>query len=111
MTTMGTPARCALATAVTTSVTPGPGGHGANARLARDARPAVGGVPGGLLVAHVDDADPLVEAAVVDGLDVAPAEGEEVRRSVPLERLGDEAPAVDHAHGGPQARSPSVSVT
>ena len=79
----------------------GPGGDGAHARLARDARPAVGGVAGGLLVADVDDADPLVEAAVVDGLDVASAEGEEVRRAVPLERLGDQAPAVDHCHVAP----------
>ena len=103
MTTIGTPARCAFATAVTTSVTPGPGGDRAHAGPPGHARVAVGGVAGGLLVAHVDDADALVEAAVVDGLDVAAAEREEVRRAVALERLGDEPAAVDHAHGGSQA--------
>ena len=68
------------------------GGHGAHAGLAGDASPAVGGVPRRLLVPHVDDADPFVEAAVVDGLDVPSAEGKKVRRSVALEGLGDEFP-------------------
>ena len=42
-----------------------------------DARPAVGRVRRGLLVAHVDDADALVEAAVVDRHHVPAAEGED----------------------------------
>ena len=41
-------------------VTPGPGGQRRDARLARDLRPALGGERGGLLVAHVDEVDPLL---------------------------------------------------
>ena len=70
----------------------------AHPRLAGDAGPAVGRVPGGLLVPDVDDADSLVEATIVDRLDVPSAQGEEMRRAVPLERLGDQAPSVDHCH-------------
>ena len=77
MMTIGTLARCALATPVTASVRPGPGGHQRHARPAGDARVAVGGVRRGLLVPHVDDADALVEAAVVDRHDVAAAERED----------------------------------
>ena len=59
MTIIGMPARCALATAVTTSVTPGPAVTAHTPGPPGDARVAVGGVAGGLLVAHVDDADAL----------------------------------------------------
>ncbi len=55
---------------------------------------------GGLLVAHVDDANALVEAAVVDGLDVTAAERKQVRHAMSFERLGDEAPAVNECHAG-----------
>ena len=41
-----------------------------DARLAGHPGPAVGGVPGALLVPDVDDADALGQAAVVDVLDV-----------------------------------------
>ena len=74
-------------------------GDGAHAGPPGHARVAVGRVAGGLLVAHVDDADALVEAAVVDRLDVPAAEREEVRRAVPLERLRDEPTAVHECHG------------
>jgi hypothetical protein len=66
-------------------------GDGAHPGLARHARPAVGGVARGLLVAHVHHADAHVEAAVVDVLDVAAAEGEEVRHALALELLGYES--------------------
>ena len=33
-------------------------------------RPAIRGVPRGLLVAHVDDPDPFIETAIVDVLNV-----------------------------------------
>ena len=56
------------------------GGHRAHPGTSRHARVAVGGVPGGLLVAHVDHADPFVHAAVVDGLDVPATEREQMRR-------------------------------
>ena len=71
-TIIGIPPRCALATAVTTSVTPGPAVT-AQTPDAGNARVAVGRVTRGLLVAYVDDANPFVETAVVDGLDMAPA--------------------------------------
>ncbi len=73
-------------------------GDSAHARSPGDARVAVGGVAGRLLVPDVDDADAVVEAPVVDGLDVAAAEGEEVRCAVAQERLGDESTAVDLSH-------------
>src|SRR5213080_3764811 len=75
MTTIGMLARQAVATPVTASVSPGPAVT-IDPRLSGDARPAVGGVRRGLLVAHVDDADALVEAAVVDRHDVPAAERE-----------------------------------
>jgi hypothetical protein len=61
-------------------------------------RPTVGGVAGGLLVAHVDDADAHVEAAVVDVLDVPSAEGEEVRHALDLEGARYEVTAGFHRH-------------
>ena len=48
-----------------------------DAGLPGDARPAVGGVRRGLLVPHVDDADALVDAPVVDRHDVTAAERED----------------------------------
>ena len=55
----------------------GAGGGDDAAELAGLARIAVGGMRGGLFVAHVDDADPLVEAAIVDVDDMPAAEGED----------------------------------
>ena len=56
----------------------GAGGDRRNADLAGiAARPGVGGVDGGLLVAHVDDLDAFVDAAVVERHDVAARERED----------------------------------
>ena len=76
---------------------PGPGGHDRDAGLPGDARPAVGRVRRRLLVAHVDDADALVEAAVVDRHDVPAAEREDVRHALLLERARDDPSSV-HRH-------------
>jgi hypothetical protein len=89
----------------------GTGGDRAHAGPAGDARVAVGGVTGGLLVANVDDLDLLVEASVVDGLDVAAAEREKVRRSVALERLRDEPASVHVCHAAHHTPSAPARVT
>ena len=67
------------------------------AELAGLARIAVGGVRRRLLVAHVDDADALIEAAVVDVDDMAAAKREDGVHALGLQRLGDEMPARDDA--------------
>src|SRR5262249_27484941 len=54
----------------------GSGSDERDAGLAGDAAPAVGGVRRRLLVPHVDDADALVDAPVVDRHDVTAAERE-----------------------------------
>ena len=92
---IGLSARKALATPVTASVVPGPGGDDRAAGLAGDARVAVGGVGGDLLVADVDDLDALVDAAVVDVDDVAAAEGVDHVDALGLQRLGDQVTAGD----------------
>jgi hypothetical protein len=51
-----------------------------------------------LLVAHIDHTNTFVEAPVVNRLNVASAEGEEMRRSMPFERFRDELAAVDLSH-------------
>ena len=73
----------------------GAGGRHHAAEPAGLARVAVGGVRGGLLVAHVDDADALVDAAVIDVDDVAAAQREDGVDALGLERLGDEVAARD----------------
>ncbi len=85
----------------------GPRRDGGDADAARvAARPGVGRVDGRLLVAHVDDLDALVDAAVVEGHDVAAAEREDTLDAGLLERLGRELPAVDGHWGAPRiARS------
>ena len=45
---------------------------------------------GDLLVAHIDDLDALVDAAVIDIDDVTAAQGEDGVHPLGLERLGDE---------------------
>ena len=89
----GLSARKALATPVTASVVPGPGGDDGAAGLAGDPRVAVGGVRGHLLVAYVDDVDALVDAAVVDVDDVAAAERVDHLHALRLECLGDQVTA------------------
>ena len=82
---------------VTALVQPGPGGGDHAAELAGLARVAVGRVRRDLLVAHVDDADALIDAAVVDVDDVAAAQREDRVHAFVLERLGDQVAAGDHA--------------
>ncbi len=60
------------------------------AELAGLAGIAVGGMGGGLLMAHVDDADAFVDAAVIDVDDVAAAQGEDGVDTLVLQRLGDQ---------------------
>ena len=88
---------CAEPSALMPFVTPGPGGERAHARLARDLRPALGGERGGRLVAHVDELDALLAAAVVDREQVAAGEREQRRDAVRLQAAGDQAPAVQLA--------------
>ena len=66
--------------------------------LTRHARPAICGVPRGLLVPHVDHANALVEAAVVDGHHVSTAEREDEGDVLGTQRAGDYLPAVDVSH-------------
>ena len=68
----------------------GAGGDDGDARSARQARPRVGGVRGGLLVARVDDVDAFAQTAVIDGRDVAAAEREDALDPCFGERAGDE---------------------
>ena len=75
----------------------GTGGGDHAAELAGLARVAVGGVRRDLLVAHVDDADALIDAAIVDVDDVAAAQGEDRVDALVLQRLGDQMAAGDDA--------------
>jgi hypothetical protein len=58
-----------------------------------------------LLVPDVDDLDVLVDAAVVDGLDVAAAEGEDGVYALLLEAAGHQISAVNLGHGGLPSRT------
>lgn len=78
----------------------GAGGDEADSGLARYSRVAVRGVARGLLVTGVHHADAFVQTAVVDGLDVAAAERENVVDALSLECLRHQAPAVNLCHGG-----------
>ena len=69
------------------------------ADLAALARVAVGGVRRDLLMAHVDDLDAFVDAAVVDVDDMAAAKRPDHLDAFVLERLGDQMPAGDHWAG------------
>ena len=86
-------------------------GHAGAGRDGRDAdrpgvaaRPGVGGVDRRLLVPHVDDLDPLVDAAVVEGHDVSPGESEDDLDAGLLESLGRELSAVKGHVGTPTRR-------
>src|SRR5690606_25190847 len=63
------------------------------------ARPGVGRVDGGLLVAHVHDPDAFVDAPVVERHDVAAGQGEHHLDARVLERARQDLAAVD-GHGG-----------
>ncbi len=58
---------------------------------------AVGRMRRHLLVAHIDDADALIDAAVVDVDDVASTQREDGVHALVLERLGDQVSAGNHA--------------
>ena len=75
----------------------GPGGGHHAAELPGLAGIAVGGMRRGLLVAHVDDADAGIEAAVVDVDDMPAAEGEDRVHPLVAERAGDQMAAGDDA--------------
>ena len=75
-------------------VTPGPAETTATPIWLPDARVRVRHVPGGLLVADVDDADLLVDTAVVDRPDMAAVEAEDHLDAPRSEGLGDERSAV-----------------
>jgi hypothetical protein len=75
----------------------GSGGGDDAAELAGLSRIAIGRVRGHLLVPDVDDADPFIDAAIIDVDDVAAAQGENRVDPLVLERLGDQVAAGDHA--------------
>ena len=95
----GLRAEKALATPVTASVTPGAGRHHGHSDVAGEARVGVTRVRGGLLVAHVHHLDAFADAAVVDGQDVATAQGEDVPDARLLERPRHQMPATQVRHG------------
>ena len=74
-----------------------PGGRDHAAELAGLACIAVGGMRGNLLMADVDDANPFIDAAIVDVDDVAAAKREYRVDALVLQRLGDQMAARDHA--------------
>ena len=93
-TSIGEPFCCAEAIALMPLVTPGPGGERRHARLAGDLGPALGGERGGRLVAHVDEVDALLAAAVEDREQMAARQREELGDAVRLQALGHQPAAV-----------------
>ncbi len=53
---------------------------------------------GGLLVSRIHDANAFIEATIIDGLNVAAAQGKNVGDAVPLESLRDQAAAMHLSH-------------
>ena len=76
-------------------VTPGPGGQRADPDLPGRLREALGGEGGRLLVAHVDDLDPLLTAAVIDREQVPAGEREQLAHPARLQGPGNDAPPVN----------------
>ena len=74
------------------------------AELAGLAGIAVGRMRGGLLMAHIDDADACVEATIVDVDNVTAAQREDGVDTLVLQRLGDEMAAGDDVGVGALAR-------
>ena len=62
--------------------------------MGASAQRETGGVGGGLLVTEVDDGDVVVEAAIVDGGDVAAAKGVDGADALGRQRAGDEFAAM-----------------
>jgi excinuclease UvrABC ATPase subunit len=63
-------------------------------------------VSGGLLVTNVDDANVLVDASVVNRLDVTAAQREQMRDAVTFESLRNEPAAVNECHAREVTKSP-----
>jgi len=61
--------------------------------------PAVGGVPRGLLVPRVDEAQPSRALRLVGRVQVTAVQGEDLAHAVPRERARQELSAVDARHG------------
>ena len=72
----------------------GTGRQRGDARRPGDLRPSLGGERGARLVAHIDDVDALLAAAVVDREQVAARQREELRDPVGGESAGDQAAPV-----------------
>lgn len=84
---------------------PRSGGDDGASRPTGDPCVTVGGMRGDLFMAHVDDFDALVDAAVVDVDDVAAAQGVDALHPLCLQRLGDQVPTGNEflavlGHGG-----------
>ena len=73
----------------------GAGGQRSHAGLSGDLGPALGGEGGGRLVAHVDEVDALLAAAVVDREQMPAGQREELGHAVRLEALGHQPPPVE----------------
>ena len=73
----------------------GPRGERRHARLAGDLGPALRGEGGGRLVAHVDEVDALLAAAVEDREQVPARKREELRHAVRLQALGHQPTPVE----------------
>ena len=73
----------------------GPGGERRHAGLAGDLGPALGGEGGGRLVAHVDEVDALLAAAVVDREQMPARQREELGHPVRLQALGHQPTPVE----------------
>ena len=69
------------------------GGQQGDAGIARDLGPALGGMHCRLLVAGIYDPNTLAHAAVIDGGDVAAAEGENDFHALALECAGNQPAA------------------
>ena len=93
---IGLSERKAVATPVTALVHPGRRRDDA-AELAGLTGIAVGGVRGDLFVTHVDDANALIDAAVIDVDDVPAAQREDRVDALVLQRFGDQVAPGDHA--------------
>src|SRR5882724_11100919 len=89
MCSTGLSERKAVAIPVTALVQPGPAVVTTQPSLPVS-RVTVRGVSSDLLVAHVDDADAFIDAAIVDVDDVSAAQGEDRIDAFVLQRLGDQ---------------------
>ena len=87
------------------------GGHHRHPQPARQPAVCLGGVTGRLLMAEVDDPDPLLHAAVEDGEDVAPGDGEQGVDALGLEGSGSDLTAVDLGHGARLVRPGADAAT